>query len=257
MGDPAVADPGADAAAVLRLSGVRKTFNLGLPQAVEVLHGIDLTLRRGEFCALIGPSGSGKSTLLNLIGLLDRPTGGALFLQGQDTGHLDDAALTRLRGRSIGFVFQNHHLIGAFTATENVMMPLLLDRRWPDAAMRKTAEGLLDRVGLLRWKDSMVGTLSGGQQQRVAVARALAMSPVLVLADEPTGNLDTKSADDVFALLREINVASRTTFLIVTHDPRLAARCDRIVEVVDGRIVSDAAVDHSAARAGAEIQHSA
>ena len=243
MVDPAVGDPGADVPEVLRLRGVRKSFSVGLPREVEVLHGIDMTLRRGEFCALIGPSGSGKSTLLNLIGLLDRPTGGALFLQGQDTGGLDDAALTRLRGRSIGFVFQNHHLIGAFTATENVMMPLLLDRGWPDAAMRRTAEGLLDRVGLLPWKDSMVGNLSGGQQQRVAVARALAMAPVLVLADEPTGNLDTKSADAVFALLREMNLASRTTFLIVTHDPRLAARCDRIVEVVDGRIVSDTLVE--------------
>jgi len=249
-----VADAKVVAGEVLRLDGVRKAYNPGTPQAVEVLHGIDLLLRRGEFCALIGPSGSGKSTLLNLIGLLDRPTAGKLFLQGQETGLLDDAALTRLRGRSIGFVFQNHNLISAFTAAENVMMPLLLDRGWPDAAMRRAAEALLDHVGLLRWKDSMVGNLSGGQQQRVAVARALAMSPVLVLADEPTGNLDTKSADDVFTLLREMNLAGGTTFLIVTHDPRLAARCDRIVEVVDGRIVADAPSGYSAARGGADIR---
>jgi len=241
VAEGAVADAQVVADAVLRLDGVRKSYNLDTPQAVEVLHGIDMTLRRGEFCALIGPSGSGKSTLLNLIGLLDRPTGGKLYLQGRETGLLDDATLTRLRGRSIGFVFQNHNLISAFTATENVMMPLLLDRGWPDAAMRRAAEALLEHVGLLRWKDSLVGNLSGGQQQRVAVARALAMSPVLVLADEPTGNLDTKSADDVFALMREMNRASFTTFLIVTHDPRLAARCDRIIEVVDGRIVADKA----------------
>ncbi|WP_198369641.1 ABC transporter ATP-binding protein [Roseomonas rosulenta] len=227
---------------VLRLAGVRKSFGVGTPREVEVLHGVDLVLQRGEFCALIGPSGSGKSTMLNLIGLLDRPTAGTLFIEGQDTRTLDDAALTRLRGRNIGFVFQHHHLIGAFTAAENVMMPLLLDRRRPDAAMRRIAEGLLDRVGLLPWKDSRVGNLSGGQQQRVAIARALAMYPPLVLADEPTGNLDTKSADGVFDLLREMNQTSRTTFLIVTHDPRLAQRCDRIIEVVDGRIVADGAV---------------
>nr|WP_245217008.1 ABC transporter ATP-binding protein [Neoroseomonas nitratireducens] len=206
------------------------------------MHGIDLVLRRGEFCALIGPSGSGKSTMLNLIGLLDRPTAGTLFIEGRDTRDMDDASLTQLRGRSIGFVFQHHHLIGAFTAAENVMMPLLLYRNRPDVAMRRHAEALLDRVGLLPWKDSRVGNLSGGQQQRVAIARALAMSPALVLADEPTGNLDTRSADGVFDLLREMNQTSRTTFLIVTHDPRLAQRCDRIIEVVDGQIVADEAV---------------
>ena len=246
-----MADAVATTAEVLRLDGVRKAFNVGTPQEVEVLHGIDFLLRQGEFCALIGPSGSGKSTLLNLIGLLDRPTGGSLFLQGQDTDALDDAALTRLRGRSIGFVFQHHHLINAFTAAENVMMPMLLAQGRPNAAIRQTAERLLARVGLARWQDNMVATLSGGQQQRVAVARALAMAPVLVLADEPTGNLDSKSADDVFSLLREMNLSGGTTFLIVTHDPRLAARCDRIIEVVDGQIVSDAPADYSAARTGA------
>jgi lipoprotein-releasing system ATP-binding protein len=227
---------------VLRLDGVRKSFGVGTQREIEVLHGIDMVLLRGEFCALIGPSGSGKSTMLNLIGLLDRPTAGALFIDGQDTRSMDDAALTKLRGRSIGFVFQHHNLIGAFTAAENVMMPLLLDRNRPDEAMRRAAEGLLDQVGLLPWRESRVGNLSGGQQQRVAIARALAMSPALVLADEPTGNLDTKSADGVFDLLREMNRTNRTTFLIVTHDPRLAQRCDRIIEVVDGRIVADAPV---------------
>ena len=227
---------------VLRLVGVRKSYNLGQPSEVEVLHGIDLTLRVGEFAALIGPSGSGKSTLLNLIGLLDRPTTGAVFIEGQDTRTLSDQALTRLRGQRIGFVFQHHHLIGAFTAAEDVMMPILLDRDRPDAAMRARADELLERVGLLPWRDAMVGTLSGGQAQRVAVARALAMEPALVLADEPTGNLDTKSADGVFSLLRDINRASGTSFLVVTHDPRLAHRCDRIIEVVDGQVVADAPV---------------
>jgi lipoprotein-releasing system ATP-binding protein len=228
---------------VLRLAGVRKSYNLGLPSEVEVLHGIDLRLGVGEFAALIGPSGSGKSTLLNLIGLLDRPTAGTVAIEGRDTGVLSDQALTRLRGQRIGFVFQHHHLIGAFTAAENVMMPILLDRTRPDAAMRERAELLLERVGLLPWRDALVGTLSGGQAQRVAVARALAMEPALVLADEPTGNLDTRSADGVFALLRDINVGSGTSFLVVTHDPRLAQRCDRIIEVVDGRLVADAPAD--------------
>lgn len=243
MGDaargPSAAAPPPD---VLRLAGVRKSYNVGLPSEVEVLHGIDLSLRVGEFAALIGPSGSGKSTLLNLIGLLDRPNEGSVFIEGQDTRTLTDRQLTRLRGHRIGFVFQHHHLIGAFTAAENVLMPILVDRDRPDAAMQARADALLERVGLLPWRDALVGTLSGGQAQRVAVARALAMEPALVLADEPTGNLDTRSADGVFALLRDINRASGTAFLVVTHDPRLARRCDRVIEVVDGAIVADAPV---------------
>ena len=224
---------------VLVLSAVSKSFGIGTPVEVEVLHGIDLRLARGEFVALIGPSGSGKSTLLNLIGLLDRPTSGTIGLIGEETTRLDDRDLTRLRGRSIGFVFQYHHLISAFTAEENVMMPMLVDRGFPDEAMRERARDLLDRFHLAPWAGQAVTRLSGGQQQRVAIARALAMDPALVLADEPTGNLDTKSSDVAFDLMREINRERGTTFLIVTHDPRLAARCDRIVEVVDGRLTSD------------------
>ena len=224
---------------VLRLAAIRKAYNVGTPIETEVLHGIDLTLARGEFCALIGPSGSGKSTLLNIIGLLDRPTGGQVFIEGHDIAALDDAAITDLRSRSIGFVFQYHYLISAFTALENVMMPLLVRRGFPDEAMRRSAETLLDRVGLSPWKDNMASAMSGGQQQRVAIARALAMNPAMVLADEPTGNLDTKSANAVFTLMREANRDSFTTFLIVTHNMDLASRCDRIIEVVDGRITSD------------------
>jgi lipoprotein-releasing system ATP-binding protein len=224
---------------VLRLEGVSKAFNVGTPTEIEVLHDIDLALLQGEFCALIGPSGSGKSTLLNLIGLLDRPTRGRLFIQRQDTGTLDDAELTRLRGERIGFVFQYHHLIAAFTAVENVMMPLLVDRHWPDDAMRDRAEQLLGQVGLTAWMNNPATQLSGGQQQRVALARALAMRPSLILADEPTGNLDTKSSEEVFTLLREVNRTNLTTFLIVTHNLQLAQGCDRVIEVVDGRVVSD------------------
>jgi len=223
----------------LRLEGVRKSYGIGTPVEAEVLHGIDLVLKEGEFAALIGPSGSGKTTLLNLIGLLDQPTGGALFIEGQKTSALNDAELTRLRGRSIGFVFQYHYLLPAFTALENVMMPILAARGHPDDEMRDTAAALLDKVGLTPWRDNKANDISGGQQQRVAIARALAMRPALVLADEPSGNLDTQSADSVFDLMRSVNEASRTTFLIVTHDPRLAQRCDRIIELVDGNIVSD------------------
>jgi lipoprotein-releasing system ATP-binding protein len=225
--------------ATLRLEGVRKSYDIGTPVEAEVLHGIDLVLQEGEFTALIGPSGSGKTTLLNLIGLLDRPSGGALFIEGQKTGDLGDTELTRLRGRSIGFVFQYHYLLPAFTALENVMMPILAARGHPDEEMRETAAALLDKVGLTPWRDNKANDISGGQQQRVAIARALAMRPALVLADEPSGNLDTQSADSVFDLMRSVNEASHTTFLIVTHDPRLAQRCDRIIELVDGNIVSD------------------
>jgi lipoprotein-releasing system ATP-binding protein len=223
----------------LRLEGVRKSYNIGLPTEMEVLHGIDLVLRHGEFAALIGPSGGGKSTLLNVVGLLDPPDGGQIFIAGQETSALDDSERTRLRGRSIGFVFQYHYLLPAFTAIENVMMPVLAARGRPDDEMRDNAAALLDKVGLTPWRDHKSTEISGGQQQRVAVARALAMKPGLVLADEPTGNLDTKSADAVFDLLRIVNKTDGTTFLIVTHDPRLAQRCDRIIELVDGHIVSD------------------
>ena len=223
----------------LRLEGVRKSYGAGTALENEVLHGIDLLLARGEFAALIGPSGSGKSTLLNLIGLLDRPSGGRVFIEGTETSGLDDGRLTRLRGRAIGFVFQHHYLLPEFTALENVMMPILAARGRPDPEMRETAAALLDRVGLTPWRDKKATHISGGQQQRVAIARSLAMKPALVLADEPTGNLDTKSADTVFDVLRDINETSDTTFLIVTHDPRLAQRCDRIIELVDGHVVSD------------------
>lgn len=222
---------------ILRLDKVRKSYNIGLSSETEVLHGIDLRLDRGEFVALIGPSGSGKSTLLNIIGLLDRPSSGRVFIHGKDTGALGDGEITRLRGHSIGFVFQYHLLISAFTAVENVMMPLLADRRFPAPEIEERARTLLGEVGLDAVADNLATNMSGGQQQRVAVARALAMSPDLILADEPTGNLDTKSADGVFALMRRENQRSGTSFLLVTHNMALAERCDRIIQVVDGYIV--------------------
>jgi lipoprotein-releasing system ATP-binding protein len=223
--------------AIIQLKDVRKQYGSdGI--ITDVLHGIGLTLQPREFTALIGPSGSGKSTLLNIIGLLEQPTSGMIQVQGRETGTLSENELTRLRGQSIGFVFQFHHLIPAFTALENVMMPLMLEQGKPTAAQRERASGLLTRVGLADRLDFKPGKLSGGQQQRVAIARALATNPPLILADEPTGNLDTAAADEIFKLLYEVNQESGTTFLIVTHDPRLAKRCSRVIELVDGRIVA-------------------
>jgi len=221
---------------VLVLQGIHKSFNLGADNETEVLHGIDVTLHPGDFCAVIGPSGSGKSTLLNIVGLLDRPSSGSLRIDGMETTELNDAQRTHLRGHRIGFVFQYHHLLSAFSALENVMMPLYADRGFRDAQMRERAASLLASVGMTPWLHAPANRLSGGQQQRVAVARALAMRPGLILADEPTGNLDTKSADGVFDLLRKVCKEQSTAVLFVTHNPLLSARCDRTIEVVDGRI---------------------
>ncbi len=220
------------------LQAVRKAYNAGTAIETEVLHGIDLTVRRGEFCAVVGPSGSGKSTLLNIIGLLDRPTSGLVRVCDEETTLLGDRALTRLRGHNIGFVFQYHHLITAFTALENVMMPMLGAEEFPNQAMRTRAEVLIASVGLAAQMNQGAGNLSGGQQQRVAVARALAMEPALLLADEPTGNLDTRSADEVFSLLRRFNAEHGTTVLFVTHNVTMAQRCDRTIEVIDGQVTA-------------------
>ena len=225
---------------VLRLEGLRKSYNIGQPNEVEVLHGIDLRVDSADFAALVGPSGSGKSTLLNQIGLLDSPTAGELYLLGQPTRTMDDEARTALRGRHIGFVFQFHHLIGAFTALENVLMPLMVAHGKPDRDSLDRARGLLADVGLETLADRKPDQLSGGQQQRVAIARALVTRPALLLADEPTGNLDTKTAADVFALLRRFNEQFGCAVLVVTHDPRLAETCDRTINLVDGRLAGDA-----------------
>ncbi|MBU4609313.1 ABC transporter ATP-binding protein [Achromobacter sp. GG226] len=230
---------------VLRLSGVRKSFNVGRPNEAEVLHGIDLTLPRGDFAALIGPSGSGKSTLLNLIAQLDAPTAGEILLDGHATRTLDDTARTALRRRTLGFVFQFHHLIPAFTALENVLMPLMIAGGRPDAAARDRAQALLHEVGLGEHAGKRPTELSGGQQQRVAVARALVHRPLLVVADEPTGNLDTQTADTVFDLFRRVHDREGCAVLVVTHDARLAETCDRRIRLVDGFIVEDTALHHT------------
>jgi len=224
---------------VLRLEALCKSYNIGKPNEVEVLHGIDLRIDRSDFAALIGPSGSGKSTLLNILGLLDQPSSGELYLLGQPTSNMDDAGRTALRGNSIGFVFQFHHLIQAFTTLNNVLMPWMLTRGKPDKLVLEKAHELLAAVGLENFADRKPNELSGGQQQRVAIARALITEPALLLADEPTGNLDTQTAAEVFELFRKVHRERDCAVLLVTHDPRLSATCDRTINLVDGNIKSD------------------
>ncbi|MFC6168603.1 ABC transporter ATP-binding protein [Acinetobacter terrestris] len=224
---------------VLRLEALRKSYNIGQPNEVEILHGIDMCIERNDFAALIGPSGSGKSTLLNILGLLDKPSSGELYLLGQPTSSMDDTRRTALRGNSIGFVFQFHYLIQAFTALNNVLMPLMLTRGKPDTQALDRARELLAAVGLEKFADRKPNELSGGQQQRVAIARALITEPALLLADEPTGNLDTQTAAEMFELFRKVHRERDCAVLLVTHDPRLSATCDRTINLVDGRIQSD------------------
>lgn len=225
---------------ILSLRDIRKSYNIGTAVETEVLHGISLALQPAEFVALKGPSGSGKSTLLNIIGLLERPTTGSLEIDGQVTQDLPDVGLTRLRGATIGFVFQFHHLLPAFSALENVLLPSIIAHGSVTAEAEAYARELLAEVGLAGAEYKRPAELSGGMQQRVAIARALSLKPRLILADEPTGNLDTVTADEIFALLRRFNREHGSACLIVTHDPRLAQRCDRVIELVDGRLHSDA-----------------
>jgi lipoprotein-releasing system ATP-binding protein len=227
--------------ALIEISEVRKTYNAGLPNEAEILHGLTLRVDRGEFVALIGPSGSGKSTLLNIIGLLERMTSGSYRLQGEEINGLNDAELTLRRRTKLGFVFQFHHLLPAFTALENVTMPALMSEGRVSDKQLANARELLAAVGLANAMDKRPSELSGGMQQRVAIARALVQQPPLVLADEPTGNLDTASSDEVFAQMRRMHAERGISFVVVTHDPRLAARCDRLVELIDGRIARDEA----------------
>ena len=232
---------------MIELGDIRKSYHLGLPNEAEVLHGVSLSIGRSEFVALIGPSGSGKSTLLIIVGLLEPATRGSYRIQGEETSQLDDAGLTLLRRTALGFVFQFHHLLPAFTALENVTLPALMREGRVSTSQHARARAVLTAVGLADAMDKRPGELSGGMQQRVAIARALVLEPPLILADEPTGNLDQASSDEVFALMRRMQTELQISFLLVTHDPRLAARCDRVIELVDGRIERDEPVRAAAA----------
>lgn len=220
---------------MITISDLYKTFKIG-ERDLTVLKGITLEIRRGELLAIMGASGAGKSTLLHIIGLLDRPTRGTVLFEGRDLFQLTEAAQAEFRNKRIGFVFQFHHLLPEFTALENASMPALIQRRSP-VDVEVDAVALLNEVGLGERLHHKPGELSGGEQQRVAVARALMQRPDLVLADEPTGNLDTHTGEALFALMRDLNKSRGTTFVIVTHNERLSAHSDRIVYMQDGQIV--------------------
>ena len=216
-------------------SDIVKTFTNG-DEETRVLKGVDMTLETGEIVALEGPSGSGKSTLLSILGLLLTPTSGTLTLDGESLQGLNERAISQVRNTRMGFVFQFHHLLPDFSALENVAFPSAAAAGGISKAMRERATMLLDRVGLSDRRNFRPSRLSGGQKQRVAIARALMNKPLLVLADEPTGNLDRDSSDQVLKLMREINHSDGTSFLICTHDHSIAERCDRRIYMLDGKI---------------------
>ena len=220
---------------------VRKSYRDGA-RTVEVLHGVDLTVAPGEMVAVVGPSGSGKSTLLHLLGALDTVDGGEILLGGESLARLDRRRLASFRNRTMGFVFQFHQLLPDFDARENVMMPGRIAGQDPNAVARR-ADALLEEVGLSERRDHFPNQLSGGERQRVAICRALLMSPPLLLADEPTGNLDPKSAQQVFKLLLDLQERHGTTTLLVTHNPALARRCGRILYLDEGVLRSATAAD--------------
>ncbi len=218
---------------MIELHGIRKTYRQG-GTTIRALDGIDLAIAPGEFVAVMGPSGSGKSTLLNVLGALDRPDAGRYRLGNDEVGELDDDAASALRNRRIGFVFQSFHLLPRLTVLENVLLPQRYASH-ADLLAPQRARELLQRIGLGERTDHRPGELSGGQLQRAAIARALLNEPALLLADEPTGNLDSKSAADVMALLAELNAGGQT-LVMVTHDPDIAARAGRTIHLHDGRI---------------------
>ncbi len=233
---------------IISLKNINKIY--GTEIKTQVLFDISLDIAEQSFSSIIGASGSGKSTLLNIISTLDRPTSGSVRIAGVDTTDMSRADLARLRNQSIGFVFQFHYLLPEFTALENVLMPARIrDRRVTRETLDRARE-LMKLMGIEKVANNNAGKMSGGQQQRTSIARALINSPKLILADEPTGNLDSESTEVVYDILRDINERFRTTFLIITHDRRIAQKADRIIEIKDGRIHLDLANQLSLAMAG-------
>lgn len=224
-------------AKVIELKNINKIY--GTLIKTQVLFDINLDIEEGSFNSIIGQSGSGKSTLLNIIGTLDNPSNGDVILNGKNTKGMNKNALAELRNEDIGFIFQFHYLLPEFTALENVLMPYRIKNIKPSKEIYNRANELLDLVGLNKVKNNLSTMLSGGQQQRTAIARALINNPKIILADEPTGNLDSESTENIYNLLRDINKKYNTTFVIITHDRKIAEKADRLIEIKDGKISDD------------------
>jgi lipoprotein-releasing system ATP-binding protein len=222
---------------VIELKNINKIY--GTTVKTQVLHNINLNIEEGSFNSIIGQSGSGKSTMMNIIGTLDQPTSGEVFINGKRTDLMKKNELSELRNQTIGFIFQFHYLLPEFTALENVLMPFRIQDENISKEIRERADELMNLVGLEKVKNNLATNMSGGQQQRTAIARALMNNPKIILADEPTGNLDSDSTENIYNLLRDINEKMKTTFLIITHDRKIAEKADRIIEIRDGKIAMD------------------
>lgn len=224
-------------AKIIELENIEKIY--GSLVKTQVLFDLNLDFEEGSFSSIIGQSGSGKSTLLNIMGTLDTPTSGKLIIDGKNTEGMNKNKLAELRNETMGFIFQFHHLLPEFTALENVLMPYRIKNANPPKEIYERANELLDLVGLSKVKNNLATMMSGGQQQRTAIARALINNPKIIFADEPTGNLDSESTENIYNLLRDINEKFKTTFIIVTHDRKIAEKADRIIEIKDGKINMD------------------
>jgi len=222
---------------VIRLENIEKIY--GQTIKTQVLYDINIEFERESFNSIIGQSGSGKSTLLNIMGTLDKPTNGFVYINDKDINKLKKKQLAELRNKTLGFIFQFHYLLPEFTAYENVLMPIRISGKPVTKEIEKRANDLMDFVGLKEVKHNLANNMSGGQQQRTAIARALVNQPDIILADEPTGNLDSDTTEKVYQLLRQINEKYKTTFIIITHDRRIAEKADRIIEIQDGKVYLD------------------
>lgn len=222
---------------IIELKNINKSY--GKAMETQVLFDINISFKEKSFNSIIGESGCGKSTMLNIMGTLDKPTSGEVYIDGQRTNLMSSDELAETRNEKIGFIFQFHYLLPDFTALENVLMPYMIKNVKPPKEIKERALELLELVGLSKVRNNLANNMSGGQQQRAAIARALMNNPKIILADEPTGNLDSRSTENVYAIMREMNEKFKTTFIIITHDKRIAERTDRVIEISDGRILSD------------------
>lgn len=222
---------------IVELKNITKIY--GDKIKTQVLFDLNLAIEKGSFNSIIGQSGSGKSTLLNILGTLDRPTGGEIIINGVNTKSMNPNQLAKLRNETLGFIFQFHYLLPEFTALENVLMPFRIMGKKIDDKVMERANELIDLVGLSRVKNNLATQMSGGQQQRTAIARSLMNNPSIILADEPTGNLDSDTTEQIYELMRTINKKYNTTFIIITHDQHVAEKTDRIIEIKDGKILMD------------------